>query len=233
MARDEFFADVRRAVQFMAPRVEPDSPFTDPDYIRKMLRMGDPSHLWLSSGVVQAYRPEDYADDPREAELGAAVAGFREVAAKVDPQGPVRQQQLDDAIPPFVTIVRTVQDLVREDWLLASNALLDEAEGWAKSQDWPTKRYARPITEGFVGRYELDRLIYSTEGAQLALIPVGRFVPGTDGMLDLAVMPAYDSMNVVRRNRQWSIQPLPGEEGQEDWSRPAFIRKSLDLARLP
>ena len=29
MARDELFADVRRAVTFMAPRVQADSPFTE------------------------------------------------------------------------------------------------------------------------------------------------------------------------------------------------------------
>ena len=233
MARDEFFADVRRAVQFMAPRVEADSPFTDPEYIRKMLRVGDPLDHWLSSRVVQAFRPEDFVEDPRGAELADAVTRFRQVAAGVDPTGPVRWDQLDAAIPPFVVIVRTIQDLIREDWLAASNALLDEAEGWAKGQEWPTRRFSRQITEDFVGKYELDRLIYSAEGAQLALIPVGRFVPGTDGMLDLAVMPAYDSMNVIRRKRHWSIEPLPGVKGQEDWSKTAFIAKSLDLARLP
>ena len=59
MARDEFFADVRRAVTFMAPRVQADSPFTDTNYIQKMLRGAD---LWLTRKVVEAFQPDDFAD---------------------------------------------------------------------------------------------------------------------------------------------------------------------------
>jgi hypothetical protein len=51
MARDEFFRDIRRAVSFMAPRVETDSPFLDTNYIERMLRGAD---LWLSQKVVTA-----------------------------------------------------------------------------------------------------------------------------------------------------------------------------------
>ena len=55
------------------------------------------------------------------------------------------------------------------------------------------------MTEDFIGQYKLDRLVYSAEGVQLALISVGRYAPGTEGMFDLAVMPAYDSVMVVRQ----------------------------------
>ncbi len=231
MARDEFIADVRRAVNFMAPRVEADSPFTDTSYIQKMLRG---AYLWLNPKVVEAFQPEDYTDlgeGARNAMI-KAVDEFRRVAATVKPSEPALPEQRDAALLPFTQIVKTVQAMVLDDWVSASTTLLAEAEGWAKQQDWPTRRFSKDITEDFIGNYRLDKLIYSVEGAQLALIPLGRFAPGTDGMFDLAVMPAYDSVMVVRKKDRWFIHPLSQEEGRQDWSKEAFVNKSLQLARL-
>ena len=59
MGRDVFFRDVRRAVSFMAPCVESDSPFTDPRYIERMLQGTD---IWLARGTVTDFRPEDFPD---------------------------------------------------------------------------------------------------------------------------------------------------------------------------
>jgi hypothetical protein len=232
MVRDEFFRDVRRAVSFMAPRVEADSPFTDTAYIERMLRGTD---LWLTQGAVAAYRPEDFPDldeDTRE-RLTRAVSEFREVAGKVSPQKAATREEREAALRPFQQIVQVAQALLRDEWKQASKALLAEAESWAKEAGWPIKRYSKAMTEDFIGSYELDRLVFSAEGAQLALVPVGRFAPGTDGMFDLAVMPAYDSVAVVRHGDRWFIHPLPGEEGRQDWSREAFLETSLKLARLP
>ena len=231
VARNEFFADVRRAVSWMAPRVEADSPFTDTDYIQKMLRGID---FWLNPSVVKAFDPDDFADldEDRREELVKAVDEFRRVTAEQNSGERSLEARRDAALSSFTQIVQAAQVLVRDDWVSASTALLAEAEAWANEQDWPTKRYSRDITEDFIGKYRLDRLVYSAEGSQLALIPVGRFAPGTDGLFDLAVLPAYDSVAVVRKQDRWFIHPLPEEEGQQDWSKEAFIEKSLQLARL-
>ena len=89
------------------------------------------------------------------------------------------------------------------------------------------------MTEDFIGTYKQERLVFAAEGAQLALVPVGRFAPGTEGLFDLAVMPAYDSVMVVRQGTRWFIHPLPGDEVRQDWSKEAFLTTSLRLARLP
>ncbi|MHB1424702.1 MAG: hypothetical protein ACYC3I_16150 [Gemmataceae bacterium] len=230
MARDDFLRDIRRAVSFMAPRVETDSPFLDANYIERMLRGAD---LWLSQKVVEAFQPEDYLDERTREDLVQAVGEFRAVAQKVPPNAPATREQRDAALKPFRCIIQVVQTLVREDWLRASADLLAQAEGWAREAGWPTKRFPKDITEDFIGRYKQERLVYSAEGAQLALIPVGRYAPGTDGLFDLAVLPAYDSAMVVRQGEKWFIYPLPGEETRQDWSKEAFLSTSLKLARLP
>ena len=232
MPRDEFIADVRRVMLKMTPRVATDTPFADAGYIERMLRGTD---LWISPGNVAAFDPADFADldaDTRNA-LVAAVAKFRQVAETVDGGKPTLPEQRDAALGPFRRIVRIVQDLVFQDWLRASTDLLADAETWAREEGWPTRRFPRAVTEDFLGNYSLDRLVYSTEGAQLALIPLGRFAPGTEGMFDLAVMPAYDSMMVVRERGRWFIHPLPGEDARQHWSKEAFVSRSHDLARLP
>src|SRR5438270_9868691 len=222
MARDEFFADVRRAVSFIAPRVEADSPCTDTNYLQRMLRGAD---LWLTPKVVEAFDPEEFADVDeavRDA-LHRAVEEFRRAAVTVNPREPALPEQRDAALSPFTRIVKIVQDLIRDDWVSASTALLAEAEDWAKEQGWPTRRFPKDITEDFIGKYKLDRLVYSAEAAQLALIPVGRFAPGTDGLFDLAVMPAYDSVMVVRERGRWFSHPLLEESRRQDWSKGAFV----------
>ncbi len=231
MARDPFFADVRHAVSFMAPRVEADSPFTDTDYIQKMLRGDD---LWLTPRIVEAFSPDDFGDidDGVRNDLIKAVEEFRQLTAEVNPGEQAQPKQRDAAVSPFTQIVKIVQVLVRDDWLLASTALLAEAENWAKEQDWPTRRFSKDVTEDFIGNYRLDKLVYSAEGAQLALIPVGRFAPGSDGIFDLAVMPAYDSVMVVREKDRWFIHPLANDEERQDSSKQAFTSESLELARL-
>ena len=229
MARDEFFRDIRRAVSFMAPRVEADSPFTDTHYIERMLRGTD---MWLAQGVVAAFRPDDFPDldESARARLAGAVSDFLAVARTVPPKEPARQEQRDAALGPFMQIIQAVQSLVRDDWMRASSKLLGEAEEWAKEVGWPTKRYSKDITEDFIGTYKQDRLVFSAEGTQLVLVPVGRFAPGTDGMFDLAVMPAYDSVMVVRQGDRWFIHPLPWEEKRQDWSKDAFLGTSLKLS---
>jgi hypothetical protein len=233
MARDEFVRDIRRAVTFLSPRVEVDSPFMDPDYISRMLQGTD---LWLAHGNVAAFRPEDFPDlgDEARGRLAEAVKEFSDIARAVAPDKPASATQRNAAAKPFQLIVQTVQRITLDEWLRATASLLQEAETWAREFEWPTRRYQKRVAEDFIGEYSQETLTFGVEGQQLALVPVGRFAPGTDGMFDLAVMPAYDSVMVVRQGVRWFIHPLPNEEGgTKDWSPDTFRQKSLALAKLP
>jgi hypothetical protein len=232
MARNEFFRDVRRAVSFLSTTVEADNSSTDTGYIQRMLRSAD---LWLTRSVVAAYREEDFPDlsEAERYELTKAVSEFRKLAESAPPKGPAPLELREAAAPLFRQIVQSVQGMLLQDWLNASGDLLKEAEEWSKEQGWPVKRYSKNVKEDFLGSYKQERLVFSAEGSQLALVPVGRFAPGTDGMFDLAVMPAYDSVMVVRKGDRWFIHPRPGEEGRQDWTRESFEQASLELARLP
>ncbi len=84
-----------------------------------------------------------------------------------------------------------------------------------------------------MGTYELDRLIYSVMGSQMALIPVGRYTVRSRGVFDLAVMPAYESVMVSRTpSGKWTIDPLPGENKARRWNASHFVEVSEKLARM-
>jgi len=233
MARDDFFRNVRRALVFMAPRVEVDNPYTKPEYVERMLRGTD---MWLAQSSVDGFRPEDYSEFSADvrSELERAVKDFLSVAKTVSSREPAKKEQMEAALVPFMQIVRVTQRFILEDWMSAANKLLAEAEQWAHSAEWPTKRYPKEIAEDFIGTYKLDKLVFAAEGSQLALVPVGRFAPGTDGMFDLAVLPSYDSVMVVREKNRWFVHPLANEEGKrKEWLKDVFLDTSIKLARLP
>jgi hypothetical protein len=233
MARADFARNVRGALLFMAPRVEVDNPYTKPEYVEKILRGTD---IWLAQGSVEGYRPEDFADLPSQerSSLESAVHDFVAVAKTVAPKAAASREQVEAAVPSFLHIVRVIQGLLRNEWLDAAAQLVAEADEWAHAAGWPTKRYPKEIAEDFIGTYKVDKLVFAAEGSQLALVPVGRFAPGTDGMFDLAVLPSYDSSMVVREGDRWFIHPLPNEEAKRrDWQREVFVETCLELARLP
>ena len=120
MARDDFFSDLRNAVTFMAPRVEADTPFTDTNYIQRLLRASD---SWLSSKVVEKFQPNDFADIDEGVRdvLSKALEQFRD-ALKVKHNGPALPKPADAALPPFTQIVKIEQSLVLADWVSASSS---------------------------------------------------------------------------------------------------------------
>jgi hypothetical protein len=233
VARDDFSRNVRRALLFMAPRVETDNPYSKPEYVERSLRGTD---IWLAQASVAGFRPEDFTDLPSQerTRLEQAVNDFTNVVSSVPPKAPASKDQVEAALPLFMYIVRVIQGRLLDDWLRASEKLLTEAEEWARSAGWPTKRYPKEIAEDFIGTYRLDRLVFAAEGSQLALVPVGRFAPGTEGMFDLAVLPSYDSVMVVREGDRWFVHSLPGEDTRrKEWGKDVFVETCLKLARLP
>lgn len=227
MAREAFIGQIRDVVSPMLNRTDFDE--------KKFVEMLPAYRGWLNARIVENYSPEDFPDlnqSERDA-LTTAVKEFLQIANDVSDNRPASQERLEAAAKLFGDIVSTIRRLTQEDWQHASNELLGEAEAWMKQDGWPCKRYSKDTTEAFIGNYAQERLVFSAEGSQLALIPVGRFAPGTEGLFDLAVMPAYDSVMVVRRGNRWYIHPTLGDEGRQDWSKEAFESMSLTLARLP
>jgi hypothetical protein len=231
MAKSEFFSNVRTAVRSLAPRVEADNPYTDSTRLERALRGAT---VWLTPKAVEGFEIKDFGDLPpgeRNA-LAEHVRKFLKVARTVAPQEAAAPEQLREAVPQFLDIVVAVQKMMRDEWVAAARWLVDQATGWAQARAWPTQRYSRQISEDLIGTYQLDKLVFAVEGSQLVLNPLGRFAPGADGMFDLAVLPVYESVMVVRRGSRWYIHPMPREDNRREWSEAAFVETAGKLARL-
>ena len=231
MAKNPFFQNVWTAVKFLAPRVEADNPYTKPEEIERALRGAT---IWLTPKSVEGFEPEDFEDIPQQERqaLATNVKAFREVGETVPANAPATAEQVQEALPRFLKIVVSVQKMMCDEWIEAASTLIDQARSWALTKEWPTKCYAKQISEDFLGTYELTKLVFAAEGSQLVLNPVGRFAPGADGMFDLAVLPDYESVMVVRKEERWQIHPLAKGDKRRMWSETAFIETAEKLARL-
>src|SRR5204863_6014359 len=60
--------------------------------------------------------------------------------------------------------------------------------------DWSTRQIGKKMKDSRLGSYEAPALIMQKETIRVLLDPVARFAPGTDGVVDLYLMPAYDDI---------------------------------------
>ncbi len=229
MARDKFFLSVRTAVGTILPRVDAEHNYTEPTELERILRGAT---FWLTPGSVAGFDAGDFGDFEGRETLERSVNAFLQEASKVEGNQPATLHQIEAASGPFKVIVGIVGKILLDDWLKAAGTILEQAIHWAEARRWPTKLYPRRFTELLIGTYELNRLVFGVEGSQMVLNPVGRFMPGADGMFDLAVMPTYDSIMIARKKEAWYIHPLPDKSTRLAWSEVAFVEAAEGLARL-
>jgi hypothetical protein len=130
-----------------------------------------------------------------------------------------------------MTVVTTVQDILRNEWQEAMERLVRSAEEWSGRQGWDHWRDEKQISEDFLGTYKVPRLLILKGASRLVLEPVARFVPGASGLADLAVLPSYDSVSIKRSNGQWYVHPF-GESGRRKWSEEVFTATATELSNL-
>lgn len=230
MAREEFIRDIWRADRQLAPaQVQTDSPYVQPNVVAWVLRRAD---LWLTPKVVESYRPEDFLNLPpnRQDELRLAVEGFRRVAEAVPSRSPATPEQSAQGRRHLETVIAILRDLLLPEWVGALERLAQEAETWSQRQDWGVKRDPKPLHEPLLGIYSAPRLLIHTVEGRLLLDPVTRFAAGAEGLVELSVMPSYDSVRLTRANGTWDIQPDPPDEPSRPWAEEAFVttvRESL------
>ncbi len=100
-----------------------------------------------------------------------------------------------------------VEDPGRElrDWL----DLLDELVRTVTSfvgPDWVTEVTFKKMNDPVLGPYKAPFLWMQRGPTRVALDPVTRFAPGTDGVVDLAKMPSYDEVaSLYRMDGAWSL----------------------------
>jgi hypothetical protein len=110
-----------------------------------------------------------------------------------EPRMKVRRPQVDDPVKE------------REDWKRLLDELVRKVQGWVEPE-WSTRVIEKPMEDSALGAYKAPALIMQREIARVLLEPITRFAPGTDGVVDLYRMPAYDDIgSLYRINGEWKL----------------------------
>ena len=85
-------------------------------------------------------------------------------------------------------------DAIRDTWLVRLGQLVDSVDSWAKELGWSTRRIEKPMKDSLLGSYKAPGLMMQEEFIRIILDPLGHSSPGTEGVVDLYLMPAFDDI---------------------------------------
>jgi hypothetical protein len=121
-------------------------------------------------------------------------------------------------------------EAVREEWIAAVEQVISDAEAWAEEQHWFVHRGPKTITEDPIGPYEVSTLLFQAPAGRFALEPMGRYIVGATGEIELSVFPSYESVLVVRKDGRWHFV-IDRPTLDRPWSKEAFLELVSKLAK--
>lgn len=97
----------------------------------------------------------------------------------------------------------------RHAWLDKIQKLVATVNTWAKELGWATKVVEKRMEDAEIGNYKAPALLLQEEMTRLLLEPVARSAPGTDGLVDLYLMPSYDDIaSLYYYDGRWNVHYL-------------------------
>ncbi len=85
-------------------------------------------------------------------------------------------------------------DATRDEWLSLLGDLVKQVKGWAEGAHWRTRVIEKSMRDSVLGPYKAPAMLMQRDTVEVILDPVGRFAPGTDGVVNLYLLPAYDDI---------------------------------------
>ena len=85
-------------------------------------------------------------------------------------------------------------DATRDEWLRHLADLVTQVRGWAEGSHWRTRVIEKSMRDSVLGPYKAPAMLMQRDTVEVILDPVGRFAPGTDGVVNLYLLPAYDDI---------------------------------------
>jgi hypothetical protein len=82
----------------------------------------------------------------------------------------------------------------RDRWQARMEELVAQVVGWVKPNDWVTRPYPKRMRDSDGLVFEVPSLFLQRGPTRLLLDPIAYDVPGTEGIVDLYLMPTYDDM---------------------------------------
>lgn len=93
----------------------------------------------------------------------------------------------------------------RANWIDRVSALVDQVEQWAREMGWSTRRVEKKLDDPWIGKHRVPALLMQEDLCRVLLEPLGPSTPGTEGVADLYLMPAYDDIARLYYEDQWKL----------------------------
>ena len=97
-------------------------------------------------------------------------------------------------------------DQLRDEWLERLAGLVDMVENYGRELGWSTRRIEKRMKDSEIGTYDAPALLLQEETTRILLEPIARLTPGSDGVVDLYLMPAYDDIaSLYFSDGEWKL----------------------------
>jgi hypothetical protein len=94
----------------------------------------------------------------------------------------------------------------RDQFQRRVEALVAQVKSWVEPHEWVTKLYPKRMRDVDRQVFEIPALFLQKGPTRLLLDPVAYDVPGSEGAVDLCLMPTYDdSASLFFQNGGWVI----------------------------
>jgi hypothetical protein len=94
----------------------------------------------------------------------------------------------------------------REDWTELLQELVHKVQEWLPQQEWASKVIEKEMEDSLLGEYKAPALVMQRDFTRVMMEAMTRFAPGTDGVVDLYKMPAYDDIaSLYRIKEEWKL----------------------------
>jgi hypothetical protein len=231
MAREDFIDNLRMASRLLPPpRVNGGQRRQTDVYESSLMHSSD---LWFAETSVKGFDPTDYEDWPERDrnKLAREVAAFRAIAERVPANKPATKAQSRQARRHLEGAIKIVRQHLLDEWLLAQQRMLDEAKAAAKANGWYVEQDEKEVVESLLGAYRAPRLRIRALDREAVLDPIAYFGSGRRGVVDLVVLPTYETAYFLTfKNGQWKIVSPNGAQNRRPFTRETFART---FSRLP
>ena len=94
----------------------------------------------------------------------------------------------------------------RDQFKTRVDALIKQVREWVEPHDWVTKEYPKKMRDVEHQIYPISALFFQKGPVRVLLDPVAYDVPGSEGVVDLYLMPTYDDMaSLFFEKGRWMI----------------------------
>lgn len=232
MSREEFIDNLRLASRLLAePRAQRDHGARTDANVALMLNAAD---LWLTHKTVAGFSPADFADLPRpeRQDLATAVESFLAIAKRVSADKPATKSDSRQARGYLKRAIKIVRDQVMHDWLEAQREMLATATAAAEARGWYVDMDEKEVQESLLGSYQAPRLRIRTPDREFVLDPVVCFGSGRQGIVDLVVLPTYETERLIAlKDRKWWIVSRHGAARAQPFTPETFATTIAKLSR--